>query len=575
MNLFAGINAQTITANYPYRTLYVIFPLDIFKSDYPDGTPVNLKELGPQTTNLLKYCKINHFSCIMFNCIQIYRPKLKIEHPCKETINECCASGVIPEGWSDYFALLIKLAKKPVNAGGYGLKSIGAELREMTGDELYGDTRCCISDLDEIIKFDKKYPDATIDQIDLDYEFDLPQYSKFKTDNPKNKTNVNGFNYNLDPFCNCTSIPADNSTSGIVAANEYVAFGFRQMQAIINYANKLRKQNPHTIDTLCIKIENMEENFSDDGTIPPMKLNTNVIGNPLQCRFPKDSKFDHCASTSSSRSLTQAIYFAEWVTKNVDKAGLDYTTADGTSCGLIPKEVSIYPDSNGCKTRAPIYFINNEVDNDAAPKGAINPPTINYDKPYYPFTFGARRQRWLDYFASVKTDKPFSLFPRFSTQPKNPKAGYSEGLGDWMTQLNNWDCSSVSCNNSYICCDIPHYLPDVEKEFMNQFANSFTESFNQFNKNLDHEGAYYYDDHYHLTFNHSQNKNETFWGICNNITINGFGWYRYGYYPLNPDNNLAHNYAPSCPCDPQNPEACPGICTLQKDRSHDADASKK
>ena len=80
---------------------------------------------------------------------------------------------------------------------------------------------------------------------------------------------------------------------------------------------------------------------------------------------------------------------------------------------------------------------------------------------------------------------------------------------------------------------------------MTQFANSFSESFNQYNKNLDHEGAYYFDEHYHLTFNHSQKKNETYWGAFNNITINGFGWYRYGYYPLTPDNNPAHNYTPS------------------------------
>ncbi len=512
----------------------------------------------------------------MFNCIQIYRPKDKVEHPCNDIINNCCATGIIPDGWSDYFALFIKEAKKPVTAGGYGIKSIGAELRELAGDELFGDNRCCIADLHAITEYDKQHPDARIDQIDLDYEFDLPQYSKFNTNNPRNKTNVNGFNYNLDPFCNCTPIPADNATSNAIATNEYVAYGFKQMQTIINYANKLRKENPHTIDTLCIKIENMEQNFVDDGTIPPMKLNTNIIGSPLQCRFQKDTKFDHCNTTSSSRSLTQALYFADWIVKNVDKAGLDVTTADGTSCGLIPRDVSVYPDSNGCKTRNPTYFINNEVDNDAMPKGtSINPPTINYDKPYYPFAFGARRQRWLDYFGSIKADKTFQLFPRFSTQPKNPKAGYSTGMGDWMTQLNNWDCHGTGCNNGTICCDIPHYLPDVEEEFMHQFANSFAESFNQFNKNLIPDGAYYYDEHYHLTFNHSQHQNETFWGTSNNIIINGFGWYRYGFYPLVPDNNPQHHYALSCPCDPKNPDACTGICTLQQDRSRDADATKK
>ena len=144
------IIAQTNADNHPYRTIYVIFPLDIFKSDYPDGPPANPKELGPQTTNLLKYCKINHFSCIMFNNLQVYRPKNKVEHECKELINDCCAWGVLPDGWSDYFALFITLAKKPVKAGGYGIKSIGAEIRELAGDEFYGDARCCISDLDEI-----------------------------------------------------------------------------------------------------------------------------------------------------------------------------------------------------------------------------------------------------------------------------------------------------------------------------------------------------------------------------------------------------------------------------------------
>ncbi len=575
IGFMADVVAQKSPDEYPYRTLYVIFPYDVFKADYPAGPPSNPKELGPQTTNLLKYCRINHFACIMFNNLQVYRPKDKVEHECKDLINGCCAWGILPDGWQDYFALFVKTAKKPVNAGGYGLKSIGAELRELSGDEFYGDNRCCISDIDAIIKYDKQHPDATIDQVDLDYEFDLPQYSKFKADNPKNKANVKNHNYNLDPFCNCTPIPFDNVTSGAIPTNEYVAHGFRQMQAIINHANKLRKENPHTLDSLCFKVENMEQNFLDDGSIPPIKTTGNILGSPAQCRFQKDGKFDHCATTSSDRSLTQAIYFANWLVDNVDKVGLDYTTADGTSCGLIPKEVSIYPDSNGCKTRAPLYFINNEVDNAAAPKGnAISPPTINYDKPYTPYSYGSRRQRWLDYFASVKSEKAFFVFPRFSTQPKNPKAGYSTGMGDWMTQLNNWDCTNTACSDGPICCDAPHYLPDVEQEFMQQYVNSFAESINQFNKNLDHNGSYYYDEYYHLNFNHTQKKNETFWGIYNNIKLNGFGWYRYGFYPLVPDNNPAHHYAPSCPCDPKNPDACPGICELQKDRSHDADANR-
>ena len=152
IGFMADVVAQKSPDEYPYRTLYVIFPYDVFKADYPAGPPSNPKELGPQTTNLLKYCRINHFACIMFNNLQVYRPKDKVEHECKDLINGCCAWGILPDGWQDYFALFVKTAKKPVNAGGYGLKSIGAELRELSGDEFYGDNRCCISDIDAIIK---------------------------------------------------------------------------------------------------------------------------------------------------------------------------------------------------------------------------------------------------------------------------------------------------------------------------------------------------------------------------------------------------------------------------------------
>ena len=143
-----------------------------------------------------------------------------------------------------------------------------------------------------------------------------------------------------------------------------------------------------------------------------------------------------------------------------------------------------------------------------------------------------------------------------------------------MTQMGNWDCKSVACNGHYVCCDTPHYLPDVEAEYMRQFNASFSESFNQFNKNLDHDGAYYYDPYYKYSFNHAQKKGETYWGQFNSIMIDGIGWYRYGFYPLVPDNNKEHGYAPNCFCEPANNTACKGICELQQDRKHDADPIK-
>ncbi len=572
---FINIYGQKANGNYPYRILYVVFPLDIFNADYPDGPPANAKILGPQTINLLKYCKINHFGCIMFNNLQVYRPIDKIEHPCIDTINGCCASGVLVDGWKDYFAEFIKQAKTPIAMGGYGLVSIGAEIRELAGDEFYGDIRCSVSDLDAIVKFDKEHPHSRIDQVDIDYEFDLPQYSKFKLDNQKNKSNISGYNYNLDPFCNCNSIPLDNANTALIPSNEFVSYGFRKFQEIIGHAKKIRQENPLTIDTISVKIENMEENFVDDGSIPPIKINPNVVGSPLQCRYPKDSKLEHCQTNGYSRSLTQALYFADWIAQNVDKAGLDLTTSDGTNCNYMPKEVPFVNDSNGCKSRKPDYFLNNGVDNESAPRGnAISPPTVNYDKPYQPFSNSAKRQRWLDYFGSVKSDKKFVLFPRMSTQPKNSGAGYSAGLGDWMTQMGNWDCTSDACNGNFVCCDMPHYIPDIEVEFITQYKSSFNESFNQFNKNLDHDGSYYYDEHYKFTFNHLQKRNEAYWGIYNNIIIDGFGWYRYGFYPLVPDNNPEHGYAPNCYCVPKQNVECKGICELKQDRKHDADATK-
>jgi len=571
------LNAQTDKAVYPYRTLYVVFLMDIFKSDYPDGGPQNPTSLGSQTTNLLKYASINHFSCIMINDIQVYHPVNKIKRHCDETINGYCAGGVIPEGYGPYLALFIKTAEKPISQGGYGLKSIGAEVRELGGDELFGDVSCCMSDIDEIIKFDKQHTDARIDQIDIDYEFDLPQYSSAKSDNPKNNTNVNGYNYNLDPYCNCNEVPANIAKSHLFSSNEYVAFGFRQLQRIINHARDERSKNPHTIDTICFKIEDMEQNFVDDGSIPPMKLNPNSIGNPPVCRFPRDGNLNHCSTTTDSRQLTQSIYFATWMATHCDKLGLDFTTADATSCGQLPKDREIMPDSNGCIAHRPDYFINGDEDMAQPKHGIINPPTINDTKPYYPFSQQARRERMLDYFGSVKTDHPIKLLVRVSTQPRNPQVNYAEGMGDWMTQENNWDCNSKECKDGYICCDKPHYIPEIENEFLEQFNNSYQESFNQYNSKLPNEGSYYYDEHYKMSFNHQQKENEPFWGMYNNIIIEGFGWYRYGFYPLVPDNNPSHGYIttnPDCYCDPKNPNYCAPICKLNKDRSKDAEPNK-
>ena len=75
--------------------------------------------------------------------------------------------------------------------------------------------------------------------------------------------------------------------------------------------------------------------------------------------------------------------------------------------------------------------------------------------------------------------------------------------------------------------------------------------------------------------NHHQIPKVTFWGYKNNLTIEGFGWFRYGFYPLVPDNNPAHGYTPTCFCNPKDPDYCLPICTLHKDRSHDADPPKK
>ena len=167
-----------------------------------------------------------------------------------------------------------------------------------------------------------------------------------------------------------------------------------------------RSKNPNTIDSISFKVENLEVNVNDDGTIPPLKIIPYLDNKQGECRFPKDMKFNHCPAKTSSRCLSQAIYFADWLASHCDKLGVDLTTSDATACGLMPQDVIINNDTNGCKTRKPDYFINTN-EGCAEPKpNTINSPTVNSKSPYYPFVKITARQRMLEYLGSVTIKHP-------------------------------------------------------------------------------------------------------------------------------------------------------------------------
>ncbi|MEI6816596.1 MAG: T9SS type A sorting domain-containing protein [Bacteroidota bacterium] len=492
-----------------------------------------------------------------------------------------------------------------------GVTKVYATIHHME-EELNGATAVSDSEIVRIAEYNKRsnYSSSTgkIDGYWIDYEFWANYCNGFST---SGGTNCCGDSY----YSNITSHALHQATYG--ALNNFTEFGFKQFKHIIASSETARidvNNWYNSINSNCstckmIKSEvliepNFNFNVDESGGKPPFIMELATYYNAYISAYQPIDPFpfintggweDGTYTTSAATaSLAQGFIFAKWLedpNNNIGSIAIDFSVADSRDMGSVDECSGGPTDHNYCDTKSPDHFLDAIIA--TSPNNSHCPPTA-YPSPLNP-TDHPMRQRILDFLGSfARTDIP--IWPYFGAE--NYDLDVSNLLGNFMlgddanshtsnTGIPNYYSYLSLCNASSLKPSIPHYLPDIHNRFMQQYKNSWSESFCKVisdNRNGYHtiynehgqpsEDTYVYNT-YGLHFDYHQHGGFPnlepplpYWGgytgtnTHTQFVIGGMEWFPMNSFPLSLDNtfpttsygvNRVDAFSPSYPSTSQPP----------------------
>jgi len=504
--------ATTSLCPYYYNRgirMHAIYPNDVFLDYvflYDEGVS---SSSYVETNNLLNWIKINHFNKLIIDGIYSHQ----------QTSGSCSSGypvfGILSES-NPHIRQRLSDFITAAKANDTSLK-VFATIGDLP-DRLDGTIKQSVADMDTIAAYNlnNSYT-GKIDGFWIDYEFWDSNY------------NSNGVTLYDSGYDGCGHPIFENSPGYRDSSYSfYTEYGYKQFKQLIgdaeteiNYVNtncsSCSMQKPEVV------IE-MDMSFTIDETYPKFKLAYNYT--PYGPHY-----FD-----PTHGSMTQGFEFARWLkdSGNIGSIAVDLSETDGRSGSSNPLICdSTVHDIHGCIALAPNHFLNDDVDNvpdDAhGCTGIIN----SEDPDHFDIAPNHRgyRQRCLDMLASFGNGGGVQICPYFSSE--NKIFNSANMLSNYMTA----DVSNTNNSNHAYgqCTDTIQYIPDIHTRFMQQFSNSYYESFVQ-------NPVLYHDSNLGLgDITHTQVHGTPWWGAIDSIMFGTFEWFPINTFPLVMDNSGNYN----------------------------------
>ena len=411
------------------------------------------------------------------------------------------------------------------NARNHGVTKVYGTIHH-PGAQDYASIKACKAQIDKINAFNLRanqstYNDkGTIDGFWIDYEFWTNSNGGFcgtsLTPYPYQSvcSTYVSLNHENNP-CGETYI-SNYTFDGLYEAqfnsNNYTEFGFTLFKELITYGETSRANvNLLWADPMgskyckfCVPMIKseilLEPNFNfnvdeDGGNIPPLNYAFDSNHNPFP--FVHDHTNTNywnqnsciCPGytfTCADASLAQSFIFAHYLMTSgeIGSLAIDFSVSDSRQHGSLDQRICgpSIDDPNDCEGFTPDHFLNCDIEN--APNNT-HCNGVTYEPYRLNPTNHPERQRCLDFLGSFANPN-IPIWPYFSTE--NQILDMSNMLGNYMIADDINSPSGTDQNGyfyHYLCglslthASALHFLPDIHKEFMRQYKNSWANSFVQ------------------------------------------------------------------------------------------------